>query len=153
MPKVWPSRGYSLHFWTCPCNANIDNEAVVKTQDLIPSAVSKYAIETCFWLRGIVPIEWSQEAIFRISQNHTKDDVCVTTNTSGSAPHLAGSITVYGDASGGKCTSYPALRRVGVGLAAIDDSGDLVWAISMSLPGQCKTVPRGGLFAIYYTVF
>ena len=50
-------------------------------------------------------------------------------------------------------TSYPALRRVGVGLAAIDSIGNLVWGLSLNLPGQCQTVPRGELFAIFYTVF
>ena len=144
----------ALHcYWTCPCNSNIDDEAVAKTQDLIPSAVAKFGIETCFWLRGIVPIEWSQEALNRIEHNHTKDEACVVTNASGTAPNFSGSITVYGDASGGKFTSFQALRRVGVGLAAIDNEGELVWAISMNLPGKCQTVPRGELFAIYYTVF
>ena len=117
------------------------------------SAVSKYAIETCFWLRGIVPVEWSQEALNRISHNHTKEEVLVSTNPSGGSPVFSGDIVVYGDASGGKFTSYPALRRVGVGLAAIDSIGNLVWGLSLNLPGQCQTVPRGELFAIFYTVF
>ena len=76
--------------------------------------------------------------------------ILATVNSEFGAPVFSGNITVYGDASGGKFTAYPALRRVGIGLAAIDNDGNKIWGISLNLPGKCETVPRGELFAIFY---
>ena len=61
---------------------------------------------------------------------------------------VSGTITIYGDASGGKFTKYLSLRRIGVRLACIDHNGKLLWAIHCNLLGTVQTVARGQLFAV-----
>ena len=56
--------------------------------------------------------------------------------------------TIYGDASGAEFSVDPLLRRIGVGLAAVDNDGNILWGLSFNLPGDVQTVPRGELYAI-----
>ena len=42
-------------FWCCPANVDIDDEAVSKTQNLIPSALAQAEHLPCLWFRGILP--------------------------------------------------------------------------------------------------
>ena len=53
----------------------------------------------------------------------------------------------YGDASGGKYTKHPALRRVGVGLACYAQ-GVFHFGLYSNLPGPIQTVGRGEIFAL-----
>ncbi len=56
----------------------------------------------------------------------------------------------YGDASGGENTKYPALRRIGVGLACFNDL--FKFGLHSNLPGSIQTVGRGELFALVLLV-
>jgi hypothetical protein len=59
---------------------------------------------------------------------------------------------IYGtDASGGKFSAYPEIRRCGCGIVTVVPNGDvfsLEWAASFPLVGDIQTVPRAELFAI-----
>ena len=58
----------------------------------------------------------------------------------------------YGDASGGAFSSMPRIRRIGCGLVQIDESGSLIWGQHFNLPGSIQTVPRGGLYVLFYLI-
>ena len=55
----------------------------------------------------------------------------------------------YTDGSGGKFSDHPLIRRVGAGLAALDDTGAFLWGAFAACPGQWQTVPFAELFAVY----
>ncbi len=42
-------------FWQCPANAQIESEAIQRTQYVIQTATSKCLEELAFWFRGILP--------------------------------------------------------------------------------------------------
>ena len=56
---------------------------------------------------------------------------------------------VYGtDASGGRFSSVPSLRRCGCGIVQIDSNLDLLFESHFPLPGAVQTIPRAELAAI-----
>ena len=137
----------SLHaFWECPANANIDSPEVQDTQKYISAAVHKSPECPCFWLRGIVP-----ESFTEIDNTDLPPNVLIASEENMFRPDFD-SGTYYGDASGGKFTSFPVLRRIGVGVVQVDVEANLVWGHSFNLPGPIQTVPRGELFAILYVI-
>lgn len=139
----------SLHtFWTCPCNAEIDDEEVRSTQSLVPAAVEKAAEHPCLWLRGILPA-----FLTAVSSGEQPDTVLrVKADAANPArPRWTGG-TYYGDASGGKYTSIPAIRRIGCGVAKIDDRGNIIFGFSFDLPAEAQTVGRGELFSLLFVV-
>ena len=135
-----------LHFcWTCPANADIEDVAILDTQDLIPTAKCKFGVETCLWTRGIIPANLSLEPL-KWECNKPKQDVSFQSTLASSHPWCG---TMYGDASGGKFSAYRDLRRVGCGLIMLSsDSNALMAAINFNLPGEVQTIPRGELYAI-----
>ena len=134
----------SLHsFWTCPANAEIDDHRVSSTQCLIHSAVQHSPEYPCLWLRGILPLPLSHP--HPIPEPPTDamaiilgDNVCWESGI------------YYGDGSGGGFSSFPAIRRCGVGLVKIHQDGSKHFEVSMNLPGSVQTVPRAEYFALYY---
>ena len=100
----------------------------------------------CLWIRGIVPLSLIKEVV----DKYPPSDVLFTVNSADSISpvKVSSKITIYGDASGGAFTRLPLLRRIGVGLACIDQEGKLVWAMNFNLPGSTQTVARGELFAL-----
>ena len=72
-------------------------------------------------------------------------------NNSYPLPHW-GSGTYYGDGSGGEYSSFPLIRRCGVGVCVIDSNGNITGLASFNLPGEIQTVPRAEYFAFYYVI-
>ena len=60
--------------------------------------------------------------------------------------------TYYGDASGGKHTQFPTLRRVGVAVVQVKRDGELNVGAHFNLPGNIQTVGRGELYTIHFLV-
>ena len=97
------SRDSALHsFWLCPRNADIEDEAVQKTQHLVAAAARRAEELPCLWLRGILPQNLTitdpdnkyvptEELVFHAVNPETSD---------------WNSGVYYGDASGGEFTSY-----------------------------------------------
>ena len=54
----------------------------------------------------------------------------------------------YGDGSGGEHGLYPATRRCGVAIAALNEQHDFHFGIKYPLPGEVQTVPRAELSAL-----
>ncbi len=55
-PRCGQAVESALHcFWTCPCNAQSEDDEVASTQALIPAAIAKAEDLPCLWLRGILP--------------------------------------------------------------------------------------------------
>ena len=63
-----------------------------------------------------------------------------------------GSGTYYGDGSGGEYSSFPLIRRCGVGVCVTDSNGNITGLASSNLPGEIQTVPRAEYFAFYYVM-
>ena len=49
-----------LHvFWQCPCNNNIDDDAIRDSDKYIDAAILHAEDKPCLWLRGIMPISYT----------------------------------------------------------------------------------------------
>jgi hypothetical protein len=142
-PRCGSSDESSLHaYWQCPANECIHHEFVTKSNYLCQRATDNASELPCLWLRGIMPehlTKISDEFLPTpvLSANYVNPDCC-----------FWASGTYYGDASGGEHTEYPKLRRVGVGLAKIDQHGKLLFGIKSNVPGTVQTVSRGELYAL-----
>ena len=137
----------ALHcFWTCPCNANFEHEAVTSTQKLVAQAAKEAADYPCLWLRGILPSKFTT-----LDPIHDPtDDI----NSEYLNPEQLDwtSHTYYGDASGGKNIKYKTLRRVGCAVVQILENGDLNFGAHFNLPGPVQTVGRGELYALHFLI-
>ena len=137
----------ALHaFWQCQANANIDEESVSSSQCLCERATVDSLDIPCLWLRGILPdhltnIDASHRPPDELHAHFINPESCVWSSG-----------VYYGDASGGEHTSFPKLRRVGCGIASIDEHGALSFGAHCNLPGQVQTVSRGELFALVLLV-
>ena len=139
------ARDTSLHsFWLCPANATIEDAAVVESQYLIPAAQNKSAEYPCLWLRGILPENFTR---FSDDDSPRLDVITHQTNPMNESWNSG---VYYGDASGGRFSSFPQLRRIGCGLVQVDVAGSLIWGRRFNLPGPVQTVPRGELFVLLY---
>ncbi len=130
-------------FWECPCNSDIDDYAVVSTQNLCAKALANADSLPCFWLRGIIPQE-----LTKVEDSYAPPDEPNHTIISNIGEAVWSSGTYYGDASGGEFSSLPAIRRVGCSVVFINTQGDLLFGIKSRLPGQIQTVPRGELYCL-----
>jgi hypothetical protein len=146
-PRCGSEDETDLHtYWTCPANHNIDEGCVQQTQYLSARAVARASELPCLWLRGILPAHLTEVPP---QYEPTNDVTAVYVNPYGVHPNnLWGSGTYYGDASGGEHTEFPKLRRVGCGVAVVDDAGFFLYGIRSNLPGPIQTVSRGELFAL-----
>jgi len=136
-----------LHvYWQCPANKNIDDPCVKDTQVLVKSAEAGCVNYPCFWLRGLVPKSFT---LVPPEHQPVKDVDLQFINYESVDWH---SDTYYGDASGGKYTQYNQLRRCGVGIAVVNDRGELIFGLHTPLPGNIQTVSRGELYAVLLVV-
>ena len=150
----------ALHLiWTCPGNAQIQDERVVSTQSLISEAVAGTERYPCFWLRGLMP-----KQLLSVNTPVVTDD---TLEVIGNG-HAAGCWPAgeyFTDASGGPNSQIEQLRRCGVGVAmlhgnvtpdlilqAADLFSLLTFGVFAPLPGHAQTSPRGELYAILLVV-
>ena len=132
--------------WGCKANDNIQDEAVTNTQKLIQQATSGVEEEPCLWLRGILPSKYinideqylppENIDVTWVEGLTKKDDIRIVSGT------------YYGDASGGKQSMYPEIRRIGCAFAQIDNDDNLLFAAHFPLPGEHQSVPRGELYAL-----
>ena len=111
-----------LHcFWSCPANEQFVAEEVTSTQGLVAEAEAHFQDLACLWIRGLIPNKLTKDVL---DLWPPPDDLQLITSSVGSAAvNISGTITIYGDASGGKFTSIASLRRVGVGIVCIDRVG------------------------------
>ena len=101
-----------LHvFWTCPCNAHLNDELIRDTQHLIPKAIEGSKDEPCLWLRGFLRSKY----IIIDSKYEASNEAHVSTADPNNHTDKWGSGLYHGDASGGKYTKYRTIRRCGVG--------------------------------------
>ena len=147
------ARDSDLHtFWLCPENRHIDDKNVTSTNKLIQTAVLGSELLPCLWLRGLLPSPLS--AVPDEYQPPSDLSLIYKQYTVNSNNNVVGSGTYYGDASGGKFSSYPSLRRCGVGLVhtTINSANQIVreWGCSIKLIGPVQTVPRAELFALHF---
>lgn len=107
-----------LHvFWMCPANAAIEDAAVSSTQALIPQAVFEASSKPCMWLRGLLP----SSTILPSLPSPPIDNININRANDNSYPLPNWDSGVYyGDGSGGQYSSFPPVRRCGVGLCSID---------------------------------
>ena len=144
----------ALHLlWTCPANQYLDDSRVVSTQDLVQSAVDGAELWPCLWLRGLLP-----SRLVPVNTPHVDDELLWFV---GRYPPGGWSSGVYfTDGSGGPYSSYPSIRRCGVGICVIDmnadfhnpDADPLIWGAYLALPGPLQTVPRSELYAVMVIV-
>ena len=146
----------ALHcFWQCPANNNIEEESVSSTQSLCGAAQAQVLTHPCLWLRGIlprdltnIPEEYLPTHDHKCTYTYINEGVLVDTTDAQQANIRWESGTYYGDASGGELTAYSELRRVGVAVCKIYDTGKLQFGVRSNLPGDIQTVARGELFAL-----
>ena len=142
-----------LHtFWLCPHNKNIEHPAVISTNKLTQIACTDSVDAPCLWLRGICPMHLTSIADeYLPSAEYNTKHIAYETPI---ANAIADSGIYYGDASGGRFSSYGPLIRCGVGLVKIgyDIEGNIYrkWGVQMNLPGTVQTVPRAELFALQH---
>ena len=160
-----PQRSFSCHrcgaeceddmhlIWECPANQGISSPHIAASDYLLPQARIGAASHPCLWLRGLLPMSvlpCNTPAVEHDEYSFVGQPPC-----SGAWP--AG--LYYADASGGRFSSLPALRRCGIGVCKLKDdvifNNDLnhaeqllAWGLFAPLPGQVHTVVRGELYAI-----
>ena len=142
-----------LHtFWLCPHNKSIEHTAVSSTDRLTQLACDESVDMPCLWLRGICP-----KSLTVIPEEYlpTMDyKIDIKPYESSSIDAIADSGVYYGDASGGRFSSYGPLIRCGIGLVKVgydtDNNKYRKWGVQLNLPGLVQTVPRAELYALQY---
>ena len=135
-------------YWTCPCNLQITDPAVTKTQHLVEEAITGSQEFQCLWLRGILP-----KKLLEIPEEYTpaeKHIIAVKVNEGEQLP-TAGQWPegdYFGDGSGGSSSSFIEGRRCGAGVAYYDKEKKLGFLASQALEGVVQTVPRAELQAL-----
>ena len=130
-------------FWECGCNDSFTHPFVTKTNHLKQKAREGTEEYPCFWLRGIIPASFTQ-----VPPPHTNPSEEYNYNFVNPEQQNWMSGTYYGDASGGKNTSYKQLRRVGVAVVKCNHLGETLFGVSTNLPGKVQTVGRGEVLAL-----
>ena len=139
--------------YQCPCNADIVSEQLRSTDYLCSQAVPGSAELPCLWLRGLLPnsiilinTPFPSSPSWQFVGKQPPGDVWDTG-------------LYYSDASGGKYSSIPLLRRCGLGIVRLTDGcptdgpfDDLAyileWGVFGVLPGRAQTIPRAELFCV-----
>ena len=122
-----------LHcYYGCQTKANIEDDAVVDTQNLCSRAIAQQDTFPCLWLRGILP---AGHIVVPPEAEPPLDDVVTYIHEEN--VYIASGI-FFGDASGGEHTRYPEIRRVGCAFASIDGTGQLMFAAHFPSLAQCR---------------
>ena len=98
---------------------------------------------SCFWLRGICPLIFTKVDTADIAHTRVYARISTVPQCGDWPPG-----THFGDGSGGTNSSYPTLRRCGVGLCLLEPGGIFSFGISYKLPGEILTVPRAEVSAL-----
>ena len=150
-PRCNEAEDTALHqFWTCPCNAHIEDPRVSSTQDLVPVAEQNAEATPCLWLRGLLPSSNISIPSCHLPSNRFQP---VFKGSWSESTRLTSGV-YYTDASGGEDGDSPVLRRCGVAICASPSVSEpeAPGGICYPLPGEVQTVPRGELHAIYTLV-
>ena len=94
--------------WECPANDEV--KACNRSKHLVPRARRNAAACPAFWLRGLVPAEWTAVSPPCQVSDPCEDNMDGLANSCGT-PHNR--LWLCGDGSGGVNTSDPRLRRCG----------------------------------------
>ena len=141
-PRCGAAHEDALHtFWTCPANRSIDHPHLEKSHYLENTAVDQSRQFPCLWLRGLLPAHYTY-----IPDEHNATDTLTIKYVQCNQHYVWDSHIYYGDASGGKNTSYSKLRRCGVGLVC-HTHGVFHYGLHSNLPGPIQSVGRAELFA------
>ena len=147
--------------WSCPANKLIKHPAVQSSQSLLTQARDGIAAHPCFWLRGIVP------SGLVVVNTPCPTECHLMTIGSNLQPHAWPDGQYYTDSSGGEHSSFPRLRRCGIGIAKLTsnvraalqspiDNAELSDVLEFgafgALPGAKQSAPRGELFSILVVV-
>ena len=141
-----------LHtFWLCTHDKLIKHPAIESTDKLTQSACTEVADFPCLWLRGICPRQLTviPEEHHPIAE-YKVNFVAYNTPTDRA---IVDSGTYYGDASGGRFSSYAPLIRCGVGVVKVGYNDNVIyreWGARLNLPGAVQTVPRAELYALQF---
>ena len=135
--------------WECKHNESIDSPWVRDTQRLQARAQQEKDEYPCFWIRGVVPAEWTTAQIPPVPEEPI---VRVWGALSQELYHLPVGAFMATDASGGDYSADPRLRRVGWGLVAFTSDLKLLGFRFGTLPPGEQTVPRGELYAAWQAV-
>ena len=132
----------SLHtLWTCPCIAGFDDPAITNSEHLIPLASNEGHQYPCLWFRGILPLPLAQPTSIEAPVPDTFiPHYYLVAPDAGSWP----SGSYFGDAGGGRHNLYPSLRRVGIGVAHLNQlDHSFLFGVGSPLFGEHQTVHRG----------
>ena len=132
--------------WDCPANLTIEASQITDSQPLLEQARAGHRDLPAFWLRGLLPLS---TVPCNTPYIYTDELFLV-------GPHIPShfwpSGVYYSDASGGKHSAVPALRRCGIGIASLSLSSDIsssfIFGAYAPLVGVEQTVPRAELYAI-----
>ena len=134
----------------CPHTCSIDHAHIIETNKLAPQAVADNTRQ-CFWTRGLLP----NDLISLLPVDHPLSHYNPVFYTHAHYRILVKdrwpSGIYFGDGSGGKFTSHPALRRCGVGICLVVDEQPVAAAWT-PLPGEIQTVGRAELYALLQVV-
>ena len=134
-------------FWLCPHNDELEDDAVQSTQAFAAEASRECHLNPAFWLRGMLGSSLLPAfPLFLSSLLHFVDGLLHHP-----PPFSWPDGDYYTDGSGGKFASPPYLRRVGCGIARLDElygHFGYAWGAFFALPGLVQTVPRAELFAV-----
>ena len=134
----------SLHtYWQCPCNSDIDSEHIRNSNHLIDKAVLESIDEPCLWLRGVLPKTHTEHLI-----NHSPPRLTLVITSSDPSVTIYPSGVYYGDASGGRDTKLPPMRRCGCAFYLPHTTQHRSLLVGFNLPGSIQTVARAELFVL-----
>eukprot|EP00972_Heterocapsa_arctica_P040290 5936375-Heterocapsa_arctica.AAC.1 len=103
--------------WGCKCNKDIDPIIYKTSQAYQARALEEYQEWPSFWLRGLVPAKWTLEKIKAFEQPQWVRSSGIFNQA---WPVLEPNNLLFAtDASGGKLSSDPRLRRIGWAVVAV----------------------------------
>ena len=127
----------------CPANAGIGEE-VSSSEHLVQEAESGVEYHPWFWLRGLIPKQWTFREVPRVSA-YKAWGVLDTRMIVLQRGLLAGT-----DGSGGGYGSDARMRRVGWGLVLHSTVNTHLQGLAFGTVAGAQTVPRAELYALAY---
>ena len=145
--KIAPETELHRH-WECQANDEI--KACNRSKHLIPKARLRASVCPAFWLRGIVPAEWTKVPPPPQAADPCEDNIDGEPDRAGTP---ASRLWCCGDGSGGVNTKDPRLRRCGWAWVELQNcngapSSQLHRVKCAPLHGSRQTVNRAELLAL-----